>query len=154
MKTTPLLSWDLSGLGYFNTIEELQKEQDLATLKRFASKYKWKHQLDQIILENTYEALVLTDLTRNILWVNDGFTEMTGYSKNNALHNTPSFLQTQETSEESRDTIRKKLKGNKPFKAIIINKKKDNTLYKCELHIFPLIHDKTTHFLALETQVA
>lgn len=154
MKTTPLISWDLSGLGYFDTLEELQREQDLSVLKRFASKYKWKNQLDQIILNNKYEALVLTDLTRNIIWVNEGFTEMTGYTKNSAVHNTPSFLQGAETTEESKNIIRKKLKGNKPFKAIIINKKKDNTLYKCELHIFPLIHNETTHYLALENQVA
>ncbi|MDT7832140.1 PAS domain-containing protein [Flavobacteriaceae bacterium S356] len=154
MKTTPLLSWDLSGLGYFNTLKELQKKQDLSTLKSFASKYKWENEIDQILLNNTYEALVLTDLTRNILWVNDGFTEMTGYTKNNALRNTPSFLQTKETSQESKDHIRKKLRENKPFKAIIVNKKKDNTLYKCELHIFPLTYHKTTHFLALEKQIA
>lgn len=154
MKTTPLLSWDLSSLGYFKKIEELQKEQDLKDLQRFAVKYNWQNQLDEIILNNDYEALVLTDLTRTILWVNDGFTEMTGYTKNSALHNTPSFLQTKETNESSRKNIRKKLQGQKPFKAVIVNRKKDNTLYKCELHIFPLIHDETTHYLALERQVA
>lgn len=154
MKTTPLLSWDLSGLGYFHKIEELQKEKDLMDLKRFASKYRWKNQLDEIIRDHTYEALVLTDLTRNILWVNDGFTEMTGYTKNNAIQNTPSFLQSEETTLESKNSIREKLKGNKPFKAVIFNRKKDNTLYKCELHIFPLKNTKTTHFLALENQVA
>ncbi len=154
MKTTPLLSWDLSGLGYFSKIEELQKEQDLIDLKRLASKYKWKNQLDEIILENTYEALVLTDLKRNILWVNDGFTAMTGYTKNSAIQNTPAFLQGEETTQESKNLIREKLKANKPFKAVILNQKKDKTLYKCELHIFPLKNAKTTHFLALENQVA
>lgn len=154
MKTTPLLSWDLSGLGYFDSIERLQKLQDLSHLQDFAAKYKWKNDLDEIILDNSYEALVLTDLTRTILWVNDGFTEMTGYTKKKALHNTPSFLQTEETSEDSKDVIRQKLKAKKPFKAIIVNKKKDQTLYKCELHIFPLVSDNAIHYLALEKQVA
>lgn len=154
MKTTPLLSWDLSGLGYFNSIEELQKLQDLSSLQDFAAKHKWKSKLDDIILHNSYEALVLTDLSRNIVWVNDGFTEMTGYTKKRALNNTPSFLQSTETTEESRDIIRQNLSKKKPFKAIIVNKKKDNTLYKCELHIFPLEGESTTHYLALEKQVA
>jgi PAS domain S-box-containing protein len=154
MKSTPLLSWDLSSLGFFNTLDTLQKEQDLRDLKGLASKYKWHNSLEEILLSHQYEALIVTDLSRKILWVNNGFTEMTGYTKSKAIHNTPSFLQSEETSLESRKEIRDGLKNNKPFKAVIINKKKDQTLYKCELHIFPLAANETTHFLALETQVA
>lgn len=154
MKHIPLLSWDLSSIGYFNVLETLQKEADIQELKSFAKKFRWKNAISEILLNHDYEALVLTDLHRKILWVNNGFTEMTGYSKSKALHNTPVFLQSDETTKLSKDTIRKKLKENKPFKAVIINKKRDNTLYRCELHIFPLIHKQTTHYLALEKQVA
>lgn len=154
MKTTPLLSWDLSSLGYLNAIEKLEKQQDLKHLEGFAKKYEWKNDLSEILNSHEYEALVLTDVTRNILWVNEGFTEMTGYSRNKMLHNTPSILQSEETTQYSKNFIRKGLKKNTPFKAIITNRKKDNTIYKCELHIFPLKGTETTHYLALERQVA
>ncbi len=154
MKSVPLLSWDISSLGFFKKLEDLQREQDLVDLEHLASKYCWKDQLQEIIFNNTYEALVLTDLNKRILWVNDGFTEMTGYPKSKAIHNTPSFLQSDETTEDSKNFIRKKLKNNKPFKAVILNRRKNNSVYKCELHIFPLVDKKTTHFLALEREIA
>ena len=115
-----------------------------------SKKYNWTNDFDTIFNNNTFEALVVTDVSRKILWVNSGFTKMTGYSKTFAINKTPSFLQGRKTSDATRNRIRQKLQKNNPFKEIIVNHKKDKSTYKCEVSIFPLKSDKTTHFLALE----
>ena len=78
---------------------------------------------------------------------------MTGYSKKYALHKTPSFLQGEATQGLTRNRIRKKLELLKPFTEVIVNYRKDNTPYKCEVKIIPLYKDKVTHFLAIEKKV-
>ncbi|WP_075344422.1 PAS domain-containing protein [Tenacibaculum agarivorans] len=129
--------------------------KDIFSLNYFSKTLSWKNNIEKILTQNPFEALVLTDINRNILWVNDGFTTMTGYPKNYAINKTPSFLQGKSTSQQTRTRIRKKLTTGLPFKEVIINHRKDQTTYKCEIHIFPLTkNNEVTHFLALEKQIA
>ncbi len=140
-----IISWGVNGL---------LEAKDLKTINFLAKKYNWKNNLKTILNTNNYESLVITDLSKKIVWVNDGFSKMTGYNKEFAINKTPSFLHGKETQDKTRKRIGAKLIKNKPFKDIIINYRKDNTPYKCELHIFPLFDDqKTTHFIALEREV-
>lgn len=149
----PLISWDMfTQLSSDRLNLDAEKSLEIADLNRFASIYNWKNNIKSILVNNKYEALVLTDASKNILWVNNGFTKMTGYPKSYAKNKQPVFLQG-EASQEKRMIIRKKLAKELPFKEIIINYKKDGTPYECELHIFPLKSEKTTHYLALERAV-
>jgi len=151
---TPLLSWDIFSQSSAERLEELKVEQDKSQIKAFASKYKWDNNIETLFAGDKYEAIIVTDEKQRILWVNKGFSEMTGYAKSEALKNTPRFLQGQQTSEKKRATIRKKLSANLPFKEVIINHKKDGTPYKCEVRIFPLHSgENKTHYIALERQV-
>lgn len=149
----PLKSWDLFSEYHQQKILELKKYTDLRLLAQFSKKFSWENDLSQIILNNSYEALVLTNVNREILWVNDGFTNMSGYTKKYAISKTPAFLQGTATSPEIREEIREKLSFNNPFKVTLTNYKKDLQPYDCELHIFPLNSGDTTHYLALENQV-
>lgn len=151
---TPLISWDLCSQGILTAPKVLSVNSELSVLAGFAKKFNWKINLVEILNSFPYQAIVLTDNSQKIIWVNDGFVTMTGYPKSRAINHTPSFLQGPETTEESANRIRKKIKLDKPFSEVIINYRKDKTMYKCELKIFPLITDKTTHFLALEREVA
>lgn len=148
-----LVSWDIHLQNYHQITSNLEIDKDLAYIKNLAKQYNWENNIDSIINNNSFEAIVITDLSRKIVWVNNGFTDMTGYPKNFALNKTPNFLQGSETSEATKKRIRKKLQNNEPFKEIIINHKKDRTSYKCEVQIFPLYNKETTHFLALEKKV-
>lgn len=153
--TMPLLCWDIYtqfslGNAYLNTSSV--KSQEIAKLSNFASQFKWQNDIKSILNTNNYEALVLTDISKKILWVNDGFSKMTGYSKEFAKDKNPTFLQGK-ASLEKRDVIRKKLASELPFKEVIINYKKDGTPYDCEIYIIPLKADTTTHYLALERAV-
>lgn len=152
-KPMALLSWDIFMDGYQKRMIEAKKEKELKEVLSFAKKFNWKNDLNLAFSENDYEALIITDKHQNIIWVNDGFTSMTGYSKKFAVNKTPKFLQGEETSLKTKKLIKGKLAENKPFKEIIINYKKDNTTYNCEVNIIPLYNENTTHFIAFERQV-
>jgi len=150
---TPLVSWDLFIQNHFQTLKTLKTINDINTVKLFSEKAKWKNELDIIFENQNFESLIITDSDQKILWVNDGFTEMTGYSKKHALNKTPRFLQGPSTSEKTKKNIRNRLKNLKPFTGIITNYRKDNSKYKCEVKIIPMYNEEVTHFLAIERRV-
>lgn len=78
---------------------------------------------------------------------------MTGYPKSQAINRNPIFLQGEKTSEAVKLRIRNRIQQTKPFKAEIINYRKNGSIYNCEIRIFPLIGDNSLHFLALERAV-
>lgn len=149
----PLKSFALYADYFSAEMNNLDRENDINMLKEFASKYNWSDNLDSIFKNEDFEAIVLTNKKQEIIWVNDGFKEMTGFNKKFALKKTPSFLQGANTCETTRDRIRKKIKLNIPFIGTVINYKKNKTPYKCEIKIFPLFSENTTHYIALEKAV-
>jgi len=149
----PLMSWDIFSEDFNTTIENSKTLNDIAQVKSFAKKSKWKNKIDGIFKNQDFEALIITDINQKILWVNNGFTEMTGYSKKFALNKTPNFLQGEATQTATRKRVRTKLELLKPFTEVITNYRKDNTQYKCEVKIIPLYKEKVTHFLAIERKV-
>lgn len=150
----PLLCWDIYSQmsNHISNAGITDKNKEISQLTRFANKFNWQNNIKKILTSNNYEALVLTDASKKIMWVNDGFTEMTGYSKEFAKDKQPTFLQGKESAKK-RAVIRKKLSAELPFKEVIINYRKDGTPYNCEIYIIPLKTDKTTHYLALERAV-
>lgn len=152
---TPLTSWDIYSEGYQNNLKEAERYQDIVKVKSYAKTLNWQNDIDLIFKDEVYEAIIITDLSQNIVWVNKGFSKMTGYLKKEVLNRTPRILQGGETSINSKRTIKMKLSGDSPFKEVITNYKKDGTPYKCEVKIFPLNrNDNKTHFIALERQVS
>lgn len=152
-ESKPLLSWDISNTSYFSAINESKRTLDILKIKAFAEKYNWKNNIDTIFENSDFEAIVLTNSLEKIMWVNAGFTKMTGYSKKFATNKYPSFLQGELTSHQKRKEIKMNLQTGKPFELSVINYKKDKTPYTCKVEIFPLYSNKITHFMALETQI-
>jgi PAS domain S-box-containing protein len=149
----PLISWDFHSISFNKQLLEGQRQQDILKVVHLAEKYHWQNDIQSIFKENQFEALLLTNDQQRIVWVNDGFTAMTGYLKKDVVNKTPRILQGTETSATSKERIRKKLQADLPFTEIITNYKKDGLTYKCEVKIFPLKKGATTHYLALERQV-
>lgn len=150
---TPLLSWDIFSESLHKRVLNTRKKIELKQVQDFAAKYHWRNNIELLFSENDYEALIITDKSQQILWVNDGFTSMTGYPKEFAIQKTPRFLQGEKTSAIVKNRIKKKIALEKPFKEVIINHRKDNSTYKCEVKIYPLYNENTTHYIAFERQV-
>ena len=153
VESKPLLSWDISNENAIERISKAKRRMDIEKIKYFAEKYNWKNDISNLFLNVDFEAIILTNSLEKILWVNDGFTKMTGYSKKFATNKYPSFLQGEKTSIETRKEIKLNLQTGKPFELSVINYKKDKTPYTCNVQIFPLYTNKITHFMALETQI-
>ena len=155
-KRLPLLCWDIYSQHYFKNLEKLEKEKDIKTVNSFAKKEKWNNSKINTLFKNQdFDALVITNREQKIVWVNKGFTKMTGYSKQFAVNRTPRFLQGKNTPQAIKKEIRAKLGKNKTFTGTVINYKKDKSLYSCEIKIIPLISNKkVTHYLALEKEVS
>lgn len=97
-------------------------------------------------------AVILTDSERRIQWVNDDFTNITGYTFQEVLGRKPNILQGKNTKMSSIERIKKGLAGKVPFKAEILNYRKDGEEYLCRLVIHPIfnISDELTNFIAFE----
>ncbi len=153
VQTMPLMSWDVFSVHHFNKLKAFKREQDIAKVLSLAKKFNWKTDINSIFEGNPCEAIVVTDLHKKIIWVNDGFSDMTGYSKKDALDQTPTFLQGSQTSLKAKERFRAKLSGIEPFTEVITNYKRNNEPYNCEVKVFPLFNNEKTHYIALERQV-
>lgn len=153
-KSASFLSWEFFVNGFKNLLKETKKKTDLSFVADLAKEFGWKNDLGKAFSKYDYEALIITDKNQKIIWVNDGFKPMTGYCKKYAIDKKPSFLQGELTSKETKDRINKKISLDKPFRDEIINHRKDNTTYKCEINIIPLFGKETTHYMAFERQIA
>jgi PAS domain S-box-containing protein len=147
----PLLCWDIASTSIYKLLYD-PKSIDLYRLKELAKKYNWIIDIQKLIADNTYEALIVTNNQQNILWTNEGFTGMTGYSASFTKNKRPSFLQGANTSGIVKRRIREQLAENLIINETIINYRKSGKSYECDLHILPLFNHTAncTHYIALE----
>lgn len=152
-KTHPLMAWDVIGLALLRAELDRSREADLKYLRKLAVKCGWTIDLELLLAED-YEALVLTDAGQKILWVNAGFTAMTGYASGKVTGKFPNMLQGSATSEATRMRIRKKLADKCGFTETLVNYRKDQTPYDCRVKVIPLSNaaGQVTHFIALESE--
>lgn len=90
-----------------------------------------------------------------IVYVNDAFERHTGYSKYEAIGQTPRLLQGPDSDREQLDRIRKALENHEPIRCEVLNYTKAGASYWLELDITPLF-DETglcTHFVAVERDI-
>lgn len=160
MKTTrrnycsPLLSFDIYLDYYHKTIKQMKSRLDISEINRSVDTVISKS-LEHTILSDQYDAIVITDKQQKIVWVSDGFYDMTGYSSSYAVGRQPTFLQGKDTQTATKESIRVNLDNNTNFTASLINYKKNGEEYLCQLKLFPLRdpENNITHYLALERRL-
>jgi PAS domain S-box-containing protein len=98
-------------------------------------------------------AVILTDPNQRIIWVNEDFTSITGYSLGEAIGRIPGkILQGPKTEQAARDRIRKAIQSRISYKDQLINYRKNGEPYTCKLVIHPIFNKKQelTNFIAFE----
>lgn len=153
--SSPLLSMDIFLGNFQKSLKSGRKKTDLNYILDLDPIYtsQFDHNL---ILNKEYDALVLTDSNQQIKWVNKGFSKMTGYTAGYAMGKTPKFLQGEKTRQDVNRRIRQRLGNKEIFSEIVVNYRKNNEEYQCEITIIPLLNQNQnlSHFLAIEKEVA
>ena len=110
----------------------------------------FRHAVDQADL-----AISITDAKANILFANDAFTRVTGYSKNEILGKNESSLSNHTTPPEIYQSMWTELSAQKPWSGKVLNRRKDGTLYLAELEISPVVDasGETTHFVGMHRDI-
>ncbi|WP_372905505.1 PAS domain S-box protein [Rhodohalobacter sp.] len=106
-------------------------------------------------LEQTPASIVITDVNGEIVYVNKFFTELTGYTFEEALGKNPRILKSGYQSDEFYRKLWKTIISGKIWKGELLNKKKDGTLYWEKATIKPITDKdgKITNYLAVKQDV-
>lgn len=72
-----------------------------------------------------------------IVYVNDFFKKLTGYTKKELIGNTPKILQGKDTDQRRLFTLKQAIEKNKPVKTTLLNFRKNGERYWVDLSIFP-----------------
>lgn len=101
------------------------------------------------------EADAIDGVGPRIVFVNNAFERMTGYSREQVIGRTPRILQGPKTSRIELDRIRNALLERKAIRTELINYTKDHVAYWVEIDIVPInnVQGQCTHFVAVERDI-
>ncbi|MCK2184458.1 PAS domain-containing protein [Halomonas getboli] len=90
-----------------------------------------------------------------LIYVNQGFERLTGYSTDEILYRDCRFLQNDDRDQPALAAIRQALAEGRPCQEVLRNYKKDGTLFYNELSITPVFNeqDELTYFIGVQKDV-
>ncbi len=111
-------------------------------------------------LDNTVDAIVITTSYLDypgpeIVYVNQAFTQMTGYTSEDVLGRTPRILQGPKTNHQVLKRMKQELIAGKIFQGTTINYRKDGTEFYNKWLIEPILNAKgeITHYLSIQKDI-
>jgi PAS domain S-box-containing protein len=111
-------------------------------------------------IRSDYDSILITTLELEepgpeIVYVNDGFSRMTGYSREEVIGKTPRILQGPKTDREVLDTLKKRLKEGQSFFGHTVNYRKDGSEFINQWDIHPLTNEdgEITHWVSYQHDI-
>jgi len=111
-------------------------------------------------IRSDYDSILITELSLEkpgpkIVYVNNGFTKMTGYSLEEVIGKTPRILQGQKTDRAVLDKLKERLKEGQAFFGHTVNYKKDGTEFINQWDIHPLTNSEgeITHWVSYQHDI-
>lgn len=113
-----------------------------------------------LVVRFSEDSIIITDKELNppgprIIYVNPGFTRMTGYLPEEVLGKTPRILQGPNTDRDVLKKIRVMLEAGQVFSGQAINYRKDGTEFWNEWHIEPIrdVAGNITQYMAIQRDI-
>ncbi|MBC8211963.1 MAG: PAS domain S-box protein [Gammaproteobacteria bacterium] len=112
--------------------------------------------LQSAALEAAANAIVITDKSGIISWVNSSFLSMTGYGAEEVIGKNPKLLKSGRQSPEYYDDLWKTIRSGRVWQGELINCRKDGSLYTEEQTITPVKDSAgmVTHFIAIKQDIS
>lgn len=130
------------------------------SMSQYNSKYQADEKLLASVVHFTQDSIIVTtkDLDPpgpEIVYVNPGFTRMTGYSPEDVLGKTPRILQGPKTDQAVTRKLRATLDAGEVFYGQAINYRKDGSEFWNEWHIEPIKDESgnLTHYIAIQHDI-
>ncbi|HXQ28978.1 MAG TPA: PAS domain S-box protein [Gemmatimonadales bacterium] len=125
--------------------------QDITERKRTEDRLRWL----TLAVEQSPVSVIITDTEGRIGYVNARFTEMSGYTAEEAIGQTPRLLKSGLTPAADYLALWDTVKGGRVWRGTLCNRRKDGTHYWHSASISPITNaaGKTTHFLAIQEDI-
>lgn len=109
-------------------------------------------------LQSAANGILITDALKPdnpIIYFNQAFENLTGYSESEILNKNCRFLQGKDRDQEELHKLRTAIKKGESCEAILRNYKKDGTLFWNHLFITPIINSKgvVTNFIGIQNDI-
>lgn len=113
------------------------------------------------VVTNINDAVLITEAQEldepgpRILYVNDAFTRMTGYTSEDVIGKSPRFLQGPKTDKEELKKLSKAIRAYKSCDVTIINYDKKGSEFWVNFEVTPVTNEQglCTHFIAIQRDV-
>ncbi len=147
----------LEANGYF-TLNNAGEHETYMVIRDIDEEVKKNRQIERLSLvaDRTTNAITVTNANDEITWVNNGFVEMTGYTLELAEGLKPAeLLRSSKTSKKQAAQIDQLAAEKLPFKAEILNKRKDGQHFWVEIFVTPLFdnHGKFTGYINIQNDI-
>ena len=121
-----------------NEIEASHKELD-----------QYKHAMDESNI------ISKSDLNGNIIYINDKFTEVSGYTREDIIGKPHSILRSDETPQETFKDLWSSVQKKKTWHGVLKNKKKNGDFYYVNITIYPILNkeNEITEYIAIRHEV-
>jgi diguanylate cyclase (GGDEF)-like protein/PAS domain S-box-containing protein len=108
-----------------------------------------------LAVEQSPASIVITDLDGKIEYVNPRFTQITGYSFEEAIGKNPRILKSGKTPPETYRQLWDTVTAGKEWRGEFVNHKKDGSLYYESAIISPItdVNGVATHYLAVKEDI-
>ena len=111
--------------------------------------------LQSAVMEAAANAIVITDPSGTIQWVNPAFTALTGYGSAEAVGKNPRILSSGRQSPAFYAAMWKTIVAGEVWTGEVVNRRKDGSLYTERMTITPVRESDghTSHFVAIKEDV-
>lgn len=106
-------------------------------------------------IRNAASSVIVTDVYGNIVYVNPSFTELTGYSFEDAVGHNPRILRSGLHQKAFYRELWKTISAGKAWRGEILNRRKDGTRFWMAARISPVFdrHGAITHYVGVQNDV-